>query len=183
MSFRNLAYVVLLLAFASIGVYWWKTRPTIQETTLKSFFAQFRRGNYTAAQEYSVGNDFYTMAASTKVRDTDGSQYLIGEFFPPSRREFLQFAVETYTRPYIAKWRYLGMKTQKLTETKSVVSFRIELGIWDYPPGSMASRVYEGTVEGIANMVLMEGKWKIENFELNLFSDEGLTLKPYLTEE
>jgi len=182
MTFRNIATVALIVALLSMGVYWLVTRPTPEEKALKEFFREFRMGHYPEAQNLTSGDDFYEMAAATSVRDSNGTQYLIGDYFPPERSFVLQASIETYVKPHIAKWKYLSMDTQRIEDGGSVVHFRIELAIRDFTTsGGLLGTVHDGRVEGTAHMALENGHWVVERFDLNLFSDEGLVLADYLS--
>ena len=181
MTFRNTALVALILALLAIGIYWLVNRPTIEEKALMNFFREFRMGHYPEAQELTEGNDFYAMAAATTVRDTDGSEYLIGDYFPPDRKFALEFSISSYVRQHIAKWRYLSLSTQRVEEGYTAVHFRIDVAVRDFTAGGgLMGVVHEGRVEGTAHMVLENGEWVVRNLDMNLFSDEGLVLSNYL---
>lgn len=180
--FRTTAAIAIVLAALSIGIYWFISRPTPEEKIVKDFFSEFKRSDYTGAQEYTLDDDFYEMAASTSVVDTDGAEYLIRDQFPPGRAFLLQAAVETYVRQHIAKWKYLGMDTQRLDENNSVVTFRLEIGVRDFTDGDIMGSVHDGRVEGRAYMVKNSDDWAIEKFDLNIFSDDGFSLHPYLSQ-
>ena len=177
---RNTALIAILLAALSTGVYWLTHRPTPEETTLKNFFSEFKEGMYTDAQAYTLADNFYRMASDTTVHDANNNEYLIGDYFPPSRAFALQMAVETYVKPHIAKWKYLGMDTQKLDENNSIVTFRLDLGVRDFTRGEVLGTVHTGRVEGKAFMRNDSGESKIEKFDLHIFSDDDLALEPYL---
>lgn len=179
---RNLPYILILLVVLGLGGYWYFTRPTPQEVVLKEFFTDFRNSDYKGAQEYTVGDDFYKMAAATAVRDTSGEKYLIGDYFPPGRAFMLQAAIETYVKRHISKWKYLFMETQDLGKDASVVSFRLELGVRDFTNGDVFGETHDGRIEGTAFMKMDGDEWQIEKFELNFFSDDNLSLKPYLSQ-
>jgi hypothetical protein len=179
---RITSLVVIVVAVLGMGIYWLVTRPTPEETSLKNFFQEFRQGHYVEAEDITVGKDFYKMAAQTKVRDTDGKKYLIGDYFPESRKTLLQISVENYVKMHIVKWKYLRLDTQKLGENESAVAFRIELGIKDYTGGDVFGDVREGRIEGTAYMKKEDDSWKVEKFDFALFSDNGLTLSPYLSQ-
>jgi hypothetical protein len=182
MTYRTIAFFALLLALVGLAVYWYVSRPTPEEKSLRGFFDEFRRGKYAEAQEYTVGGDFYRMAADTSVRDTDGSQYVIGTYFPPNRKDILQFSIETYVRRHIARWKYLFMETTDMSDTSSVVHFRIAISIRDFTSGEGAfGAVHSGTVEGNAYMTPVGEEWRLQKFELYLVSDEGLVLADYLS--
>jgi hypothetical protein len=181
MTFRNAATVALVLALVSIGIYWYVSRPTVEEKALIEFFREFRLGHYDEAQEMTVNDDFYEMAASTTVRDTDGSEYLIGDYFSGSRRFILEASIRSYVRQHIARWRYLSLETQRVEDNYAVVHFRIDIAVRDFTTGGLlAPEVHNGRVEGTAHMVLENGNWVVRNFDLNIFSDEGLVLANYL---
>ena len=44
MTFRNVASLALILALISLGVYWFVSRPTVEERALMDFFKEFRGG-------------------------------------------------------------------------------------------------------------------------------------------
>ncbi len=181
MTFRNVASLALILALVSLGAYWFISRPTVEERALMDFFKEFRGGRYDDAQEYTAGDDFYEMAASSSVRDNDGTEYLIGDYFPPSRKGILRASIETYVRMHIARWKYLSMETQRVEEGYSAVHFRMDIGIREFTPASaLTGIVHEGRVEGTAHMILEDGRWVVRNFEFSIFSDEGLNLSTYL---
>lgn len=181
MTFRNVATVALVLALVSIGIYWFVNRPTVEEKALIEFFKQFRMGHYTEAQKLTENDDFYEMAASTTVRDTDGSEYLIGEYFPSNKAFILQMSIESYVRRHIARWRYLSMNTERVEDDYVKVHFVIDIAIRDYTSGGgIMGVVHDGRVEGTAHMVGENGQWVVRKFDLNLFSDEGLVLSNYL---
>lgn len=180
MTFRTAVSIAFILALLSVGVYWFINRPTPEERVMVDFFAEFKQGNYGEAEDYTAGSDFYRMAADTAVRDTSGAEYTIGDYFPESRKAILEISIETYVKSHIAKWKYLFMDTQELSETESEVHFRFELAIRDFSGGSLLGVTNEGLVEGTAYMVLEEEVWKVERFDLALFSDEHLELAPYL---
>lgn len=180
MNFRTIAFIALVLALLSIGIYWFINRPTPEERAMVNFFAEFKKSHYEEAEDYTLGSDFWRMAADTSVRDTNGQTYTIGEYFPESRKAILQFSVETYVKPHIAKWKYLSMDTTRLTDTDSAVHFRIELSIRDFTGGNMLGVVDEGLMEGTAYMEKENDDWKVERFDLTFFSDGGLELAPYL---
>ena len=180
MTFRTIAFVALLAALVSVGVYWFVSRPTPQERALKEFFQEFRNGRYDDAEAYTAGKDFYTMAAKTSVRDTNGRQYLIGDYFPEPRREILRASIETYVKPHISRWKYLSLNTEEMDTGCSAVHFRLELGIRDFSSGAILGETHNGRVEGTAHMRLENGKWVVEKFEFSIFSDEGLELATYL---
>jgi hypothetical protein len=182
MSPRTVAFGAILFALIALGVYWFVTRPTPEETTLKRFFHYFRESQYVEAEKYTAGDDFYRMAAQTKVHDSNGAEYLIGDYFPETRREILRTAIETYVKPHVRKWQYLGMETQRLSDENSVVKFRISIAIMDYTSGNVLGASYTGRIEGTAYMVKGDDGWVIEKFDLNLFSDNGLRLEPYLNQ-
>ena len=172
--------VAFVLAVVGLGSYWLLTRPTPEENALRGFFTEFRQGHYEEAQAFTVGDDFYKMAAATSVRDTDGTRYLIGDYFPENRSGILRMAIESYVRPHVRKWHYLSMDTQRLSADESVVTFRLEVAIRDYTTGNLFGDTHEGRVEGKAFMKRENAKWVVEKLELNLFSDGGLKLAPYL---
>ncbi len=183
MTFRNIASVALILAIVCGGIYWYVSRPTPEERALMSFFDEFRRSDYDEASEYTVGDDFHSMAAATSVRDSDGAEYTIGDYFPANRKAVLQIAIETYVRQHIARWKYLSMETENFTGNvdRALVHFRLEVAVRDYMTGEFIGAVlHEGRLEGNAHMVLEDGEWVVERFELNIFSDEGLKLASYL---
>jgi len=181
MTFKNIAGLALLFVLVALGIHWYINRPTIQDTVLTDFFHEFTDGSYIEATKYTAGDDFYKMAAATSVRDSDGTEYLIKDYFPESRSYLLQSAIETYIRPHIARWKYLFMETERLTETSAIVHFRIEIAVRDYSGGDLlASVIHNGRVEGNAHMELENGEWAITRFELNIFSDEGLVLSNYM---
>jgi hypothetical protein len=180
MTFRTVASIAFFLALCSVGIYWFLNRPTPEESALTNFFSEFKKGKYTEAELQTVGSDFWEMASETSVRDTTGAEYLIGDYFPESRKELLKISIETYVKAHIAKWDYLNMDTQRLSESESVVHFRLAIGIRDFSGGNLIGEVNEGRVEGTAFMQLTDDGWKIKRFELALFSDEGLVLAPYL---
>jgi len=182
MNIRTVAFIAIMLALIGLGAYWFVTRPTPEETALKEFFDQFRKGNYTEAEQKTVRNDFYRMAADTSVTDTDGSKYLIGDYFPENRRGLLKISVETYVRPHITKWRYLSMDTQHLSDTESAVKFRIDLAIRDFTTGNLLGASHTGRVEGVAFMVHQSEGWRVQRFEFSLISDDGMRLAPYLNQ-
>jgi hypothetical protein len=186
---RTIAFGAILFALISLGVYWFVTRPTPEETALKKFFHFFREGDYVEAEEYTIGDDFYLMAAKTKIRDTDGTEYLIGDILHETQKEILRNAIETYVKPHLRKWEYLSMETQRLSmgradivkyDANSVVKFRVSIAVMDYTSGNVLGESYTGRVEGTAHMAKENDEWGIEKFDLNLFSDNGLLLKPYL---
>lgn len=179
---RTIAFGAILFALISLGVYWFVTRPTPEETALKQFFHFFREGDYDEAEKYTIGDDFYRMAARTKIRDTDGTEYLIGDVLGETQQGILQNAIETYVKVHLRKWQYLGMETQRLTDTSSVVKFRVSIAVMDYTSGNVLGESYTGRVEGTAYMTKEDKEWVIEKFDLNLFSDNGLLLKPYLVQ-
>ena len=182
-TFRITATAVIFIALAGLAVYWYANRPTIQENVVKDFFNDFKKSDYNGAQEFTVDDDFYKMASQTLIRDSDGEQYLIGDVFPENRSALLEIAIESYVKQHIAKWRYLGMDTQKLNENSYVVSFRLDIGVRDFGTGEfLAATIHEGTVEGRAFMVKIRGSWEIQKFDLNIFSDDDLRLKPYLAQ-
>ena len=182
MTYRTLAFYVLLLAVISIAVYWYVSRPTPDEQALRNFFSEFRKGKYTEAQHYAVGNDFYSMAAVTSVRDTNGSEYLIGDYFPQSKAWTLQNSIEVYVKRHIAKWKYLSMESQDMGDNTTVIRFRLELAIREFTGGSGPfGTIHDGTVEGNAYMQLENEQWKVEKFELTLISDSGMVLENYIT--
>jgi hypothetical protein len=181
MTVRVTALIAIVIALLGLGIYWLINRPTPEEAALKEFFAQFKQGHYTEAEDLTAGHDFYKAAADTTIRDTDGKQYLIGQYFPESAREILRFAVEVDVRSHLTRWRYLGkMNTQRLDDNTSVVTFRVDMTIRDFGTGNGFGAAYDGRVEGTAHMKQEEGKWVVEKFELNLFSDNGFKLSPYL---
>jgi hypothetical protein len=181
MTFKTIAFGAFLLAVISLGIYWWVSQPTPEERALIGFFDQFRHGHYTEAQDYCANKDFYQVAAKTSVRDTDGSQYLIGDYFPASRQGVLQISIETYVRPHIARWKYLSFDTQILDESSTVVHFQIDLSLRDFNSGDLlGGEIHPGKIEGTAYMKLALNEWKVERFDINVFSDEGLILSPYL---
>ncbi|HDS30188.1 MAG TPA: hypothetical protein ENN67_04005 [Firmicutes bacterium] len=182
MPYKTIAFFAILLAVLSLAVYWYVSRPTPEEKALLDFFSEFKNGKYAEAQEYTANNDFYTMAAETSVRDTNGKTYLIGSYFPESQREILRYSIETYVRRHISKWKYTFMETAKMGTDSSVVHFRLDIGIREFTTGEgMFGTAHEGSVEGNAFMVFQNGQWAIEKFELNLSSDEGLVLEKYLS--
>lgn len=180
MNFRTIAFFALMLALLSFGIFWFFTRPTPEERAMVNFFAEFKKSHYEEAEDYTVGSDFWRMAADTSVLDTDGQTYTIGDYFPESRKAILQISIETYVKPHIAKWKYLSMDTSRLTDTDSTVDFRIELSIRDFTGGNRFGVVNEGRMEGIAFMIKENDDWKVERFDLTFFSDEGFELAPYL---
>jgi hypothetical protein len=180
MTYRTTAFLAFLLAVAGIATYWYVSRPTPEEVVFRRFWKEFRMSHYVEAQEYTLGDDFYRMAAQTNVRDTDGSEYLIGDYFPPTRKGILQLSIETYVKRHITRWRYLSMDTQRLSEDSSVVHFRLDVAIKDYTSGDIFGQGYSGRAEGTAFMEIENGEWRIARFDLNLFSDDGLALAPYL---
>lgn len=177
---KTTASIAIILALIGMGLFWFISRPTPEESALREFFREFRLGHYAESERFTYGNDFYNMAASTSVVDTDGAKYLIGNYFPESRKDLLRFSIETYVRSHIARWEYHEMSTQKLGENSSVVKFRLEIGIRDFNSGEILGEVYSGNVEGTAFMIREENEWKIQKFDLYLFSDNGLILAPYL---
>jgi hypothetical protein len=180
MTFRTIAFFALVFALISVGIYWFVNRPTVEEKALIGFFDEFKRGRYEESQAYTAGNDFWQMASKTSVRDTNGAEYTIGDYFPEQSRQLLQISIESYVKAHIAKWKYLFMDTQRLSETESVVHFRIEIGIRDFSGGNLLGETDEGRVEGTAYMKLNNGEWKVDRFDLALFSDQGLELAHYL---
>lgn len=181
MNYRTIAFYVLLLALISIAVFWYVNRPTPDEQALRSFFNEFRKGKYSDAQDYTVGNDFYNMASVTSVRDTNGSEYLIGDYFPANQKWALQNAIEVYLKTHISKWKYLSMESQDMGNGTTVIRFRIELAIREFTGGPGAfGTVHDGTVEGNAYMQLENDRWKVEKFELTMTSDDGMVLENYL---
>lgn len=180
MTFRNVATVALVLALLSIGIYWFANRPTVEEKALIAFFNEFRLGHYDEAQEATVDDDFYEMAASTTVRDTDGSEYLIRDYFSGNRKFILEASIRSYLRQHIARWRYLSLDTQRVEDDYVAIHFRIDVGVRDFTTGGLIGDIHDGRVEGTAHMVLENGEWVVRNFELNIFSDEGLVLSNYL---
>ncbi|MCX6645922.1 MAG: hypothetical protein NTY09_06160 [bacterium] len=182
MTFRTIAFFALIFALISVGIYWFVNRPTVEERALIGFFGEFKQGKYEEAQAYTAVNDFWQMASKTSVIDTSGAEYTIGDYFPEESRLALQISIESYVKPHIAKWKYLFMDTQRLSEARSVVHFRIELGIRDFSSGNLIAEADEGRVEGTAYMVLKDGEWKVDRFDLALFSDQDLELAPYLEE-
>jgi hypothetical protein len=138
-------------------------------------------GRYTQAEEFSVDNDFYSMAASTMIHDADNEEYLVGDYFPPNRAGALQVAIESWVRPYISRWKYLSMDTERLTDNESIVTFRIDIGIREFSGGQVFSPdIHSATVEGQAYMDLESEGWAIDYFDMHLFSEDGMTLEPYL---
>jgi len=181
MTFKNISGLALLLVLIALGIHWYFTRPTIQESIVTDFFQEFRMGHYPEAQEFASGDDFYAMAAVTSVRDTDNAEYLISDYFPESRQFVLQSAIETFVKPHIAKWKYLHMNTENMDENNAIVHFRIEMAVRDYTSGEfLASVIHNGRVEGNAHMVLDGEEWSITRFELYIFSDDGIVLSDYL---
>ncbi len=177
MTYRTIAFYVILLALISMGIYWYVSRPTAQERVLREFFSEFRRSKYSQAEEYTCNNDFYEMAAESSVHDTNGSQYLIGDYFPPSQKGILQISIEVYVKRHIAKWSYTAMET---SETGDEVHFAFDLAIRDFTGGNAFVSTHSGTVEGTAYMVLQNGEWKVQRFDFRLRSDDGLILERYL---
>jgi len=183
MTFKNIASVALILAIVSGGIYWYVSRPTPEERAVINFFNEFRNSHYDEAEEFTVDNNFHQMAMATSVRDSDGSEYLIGDYFPENRKAVLQIAIETYVRPYVTRWKYLSFETQEFTgnANMAIVHFRLEVAVCDYTTGNfVGSVIHEGRIEGDAHMVRENDDWVVERFELNIFSDEGLKLAPYL---
>jgi hypothetical protein len=180
MNAKFAASVAIVVAIIGLAVYWYVSRPTPEEKTLKEFFSDFREGDYSAAQALTVGNDFYKMASSTSVRDTDGKKYLIGDYLPASVSWALQSAVETYIKPHLVKWDYLSMDTQRIEPGSSAVTFRVDLAVKDYTTGNAFGTNHNGRIEGVAHMKFEGDRWFLEKLEINLFSDDGLMLAPYL---
>jgi hypothetical protein len=180
MTFRTIAFSALIFALLSVGIYWFVTRPTVEEKAVIGFFDQFKHGKYDDAQAYTVGNDFWLAAAKTTVIDSNGAQYTIGDYFPETKKALLKSSVETYVRTHIAKWKYLFMDTQVFSDTESVVHFRIEVGVRDWSSGSFVGETDDGRVEGTAYLKMENGQWKIDRFDLAIFSDQGLDLATYL---
>jgi hypothetical protein len=180
MNYRTTAFIAIMLALIGIAAYWFVNRPTPEEIVLKNFFELFRKGNYTDSEKLTARKDFYHMAADTKVTDTDGAKYLIGDYFPESYSGLLKIAIETNVRSNITKWQYLSMETQHLSDTESAVAFRVDLSVRDYTSGNLLGSGHSGRVEGTAYMVQESDGWKVQKFELTLVSNDGMKLAPYL---
>jgi len=182
LTFRTIAFMALVLALVSGGIYWFVSRPTAEERALLDFFDEFRHGKYEEAEDYTLNDDFYEMATSTKVRDTNGNEYIIGDYFPESKREILRHSIESYLRQHIARWKYLDLNTQRFEEDseEAFVHFRVEIGIRDFTTGNIMGAVHEGRVEGTATMEMQDSQWRVKDFDFSLFSDEGMVLSNYL---
>jgi hypothetical protein len=183
MAFKITAYVALILALLTGAIYWFVTRPTSEEKALTAFFREFKMGHYDEAEELTTGKNFYAMAAATSVRDSDGSEYLIGDYFPENRSGILRFSIETYVRRHVVRWKYLSMETERFEgdENYAIVHFRIEVAIRDYTTGELLGAVlHEGRIEGIAHMDRENDRWVVRNFEFSIFSEEDLKLSSYL---
>jgi len=180
MTYRNYATTAILLALLSMGIYWFVTRPTPEETALKNFFREFRASKYIEAENFTSGTDFYQMAAKTEIIDTDGSKYLVENYFPPASKEVLRSCIELYVRRHVTQWKYLNIDTQEIADNEAVVPFRIAISIKDYTSGNLLGEGHSGRVEGKAYMVNENGEWKVKKFELHLFSDDGMVLNKYI---
>lgn len=180
MNFRTAAFFALIFALLCAGIYWFINRPTVEEKALIGFFTEFKHSNYDEAEDFTVGSDFWRMASQTSVRDTGGNEYTIGDYFPETKKGLLQISIETYVKAHIAKWKYTFMDTERISDTESEVHFKLEIGIRNFTGGNLLGEVDEGRMEGTAFMTLEEDGWKVERFELSLFSNEGLELAPYL---
>jgi len=180
--FKHIAYLVVIVVITGLGLWWFLNRPTPQEVAVEGFFDHFRMGRYSDAEALTVNDDFFEMAISTTVKDTDGAEYEIRQYYPSARRFDMQYGIETWVRAHIAKWKMRSMETTELDDTHASVHFRLDLSIREFQGSSQPfGDIREGTIEGNVSMLNEEGQWVVEKFDLVLISDQGFRMADYLS--
>ncbi|MCD6218300.1 hypothetical protein J7L05_10665 [bacterium] len=163
MSARSVFSIILIIVVIGFLGYWFFTRPTPQETVVRDFINQVRRGNVDAAADYLIDSSFGTFIADSVIIDSGGKNLKDLWGNDVNNIEGMARSYIPCARGHVPSFEVESMETHigKSEPGRAFVVFEFNLKIkeaFDIP--GFPCEVY-----GTAELCNIDGQWLIKRFE------------------
>lgn len=163
MSARSVFSIILIIVVIGFLGYWLFTRPTPQETVVRDFINQVRRGNVDAAADYLIDSSFGTFIADSVIIDSGGKNLKDLWGNDVNNIEGMARSYIPCARGHVPSFEVESMETHigKSEPGRAFVVFEFNLKIkeaFDIP--GFPCEVY-----GTAELCNIDGQWLIKRFE------------------